>query len=326
MRAPVPLLALAWLVALGACGGGLPASAVARPVGEDLVALLPAGCELVVDVDLLQLRNWDEMERVLGLLPPTGRARLDRLGPHWLNELDALALGMWRNDSRTQSVIVLRGDLDDTKMAALLDGDATPGQLEGRAMWKSANEVALRIGKRLIVVGDEVEARRVEEIVRGDAQGLRDTKSDRAIRDAIAKAPTARTGRPAVIGGLIGGPLLGDRYDAAGFKGRAPNAAAFAIAVGDGVDAVLILALGSPAEAASLRADFERSLRELRSRPIIRILGLQNAFDVASVVRGQDLRVAYRVAGDRLAGFLDRLDQAKKIYEANRAAPPDKKQ
>jgi hypothetical protein len=318
-RALAPLLCA---IALGACGGGLPASAVPRPIGEDLVALLPTGCELVVDVDLLQLRNWDEMERVLGLLPPTGRARLDRLGPHWMNELDGLALGMWRSDSRTQSVLVLRGDLDDTKMAALLDSDATPGQLEGRAMWKSAEGVALRIGKRLIVVGAEVEARRVEEIVRGDAQGLRDTRADRAIREALAKAPSARSGRPAVIGGIIGGPLLNDRYEAAGFSGRGPGAAAFAVAVGDGIDAVLVLSLGSPAEASSLRADFERSLRELRARPIIRILGLQNAFDVATVVREQDLRVAYRVPGDRLAGFLDRLDQAKKIYEANRAAPP----
>jgi hypothetical protein len=320
-------------VVLAACGGSLPPSAVPRPLGEDLIALLPSGAEVVIDVDLMQLRTWDEIERVLGLLPPAGRARLERLGPKWMNELDGLALGMWRSESRTQNITILRGDLDDAHLPALLDGDAQRGDLDGHTVFQAGDEVALRIGKRLVAVGSAVDARRVLEIVRGDAQGLRDARTDRALRAALAKAPSARNGRPAVLGAAIAGPLVAERFEAAGLGPHGPQACSFALAVGDGIDAVLVLGFGAPSEAQDARNDLDRALRDLRARPIIRILGLQDAFDLVFVVRDRDLRIAYRVSGTRLGAFLDRLDRAKKAFDAlhpptpptAQPPPPEKK-
>jgi hypothetical protein len=320
VRAP-GALALA-LLGLSACGGSLPASAVARPIGEDLVALMPSGVELLVDVDLQQLRTWDEIERVLGLLPPAGRARLERLGPRWMNDLDALVWGAWRSESRTQSVLLLRGDLDDARVPALLDGDAQRGEIDGRTSFQSGEEVALRLGRRLLAVASPVDVRRVAEIMRGEAEGLRDARADRPLREALAKAPTGRTGRPAVIGAAIAGPLMSERFEAAGLAGRSPARAAFAVAVGDGVDAVVALSLASIPEATALRQDLDHALRDLRARPMIRMLGLQDAFDFVSVVRDRDLRVAYRLSGARLASFLDRLDRARKAVEGAPPTPP----
>jgi hypothetical protein len=316
------------LLGLWGCGGSLPASAVPRPIGEDLVALLPSGAELVVDVDLQQLRTWDEIDRVLALLPPAGRARLEQLGPHWMNDLDALALAAWRSENLTQSVLLLRGDLDDKRIPALLAGEAQRGEIDGRTSFQSGDEVALRLGRRLLVVASPVEVRRVAEIVRGEAEGVRDARADRPLRDALGKAPTARTGRAAVIGAAIAGPLMNERFEAAGLAGARPAKAAFAVAVGDGVDAVLVLSLPSVPEATALRQDLDHGLRDLRARPIIRMLGLQDAFDFVSAVRDRDLRIAYRIPGQRLARFLDRLDRAKQAVESRDAgsmpSPPQR--
>jgi hypothetical protein len=314
------LIAIA-AIALSACGGGLPGSAVPRPIGEDLMALVPSGAELVIDVDMLQLRTWDEIDRVLGLMPPAGRARLARLGPHWMNDLDALVLAAWRTENRTQTILLLRGELEDGKLSALLDGEPQRGELEGRVMWQSGDEVALRIGKRLVAVASPVEVRRVAEILRGEAEGVRDARADRPLRSALGKAPSGRTGRPAVIGAAIAGALLTERFEAAGLAGRGPASAAFALALGDGLDAVLVLSLASSAEAVALHNELDRTLRDLRARPVVRMLGLQDAFELVSVVRDQDLRIAYRLSGSRLARFLDRLDGARKAVEASHAPP-----
>ena len=316
------VVAIVLAIALGACSPGLPPSAMPRPVGEDLLGLVPSGAELVVDVDVQQLRTWDEIERVLALLPPAGRERLEKLGPHWMGDIDEIVVGAWRSESRTQSVMVMRCELDDTKLPALLDGTVTRGEMGGHVMFQAGLEAAVRIGPRLVAVGSPVEIRRVTEVARGEEHGFREARGDRLLREALGKAPGARSGKPALIGAAVSGPLLTDRFEAAGLAGRGPGSVAFALAVGDGIDAVVILALGSPAEAVSLRGELDRALRDLKERPIIRILGLQGALELVSVVRDRDLRIAYRLAGGRLSGYVDRLDHAKKALEAARATPP----
>jgi len=217
--------------------------------------------------------------------------------------------------------MVMRCELDDTKLPALLDGTVTRGDMNGHVMFQAGLEAAVRIGPRLVAVGSPVEIRRVTEVARGDEQGFREARGDRLLREALGKAPGARSGKPALIGAVVSGPLLSDRYEAAGLAGRGPASVAFALAVGDGIDAVLVLALGSPAEAVSLRGELDRALRDLKQRPIIRILGLEGALELAAVVRDHDLRIAYRLPGGRLSGYVDRLDHAKKALEAARAAP-----
>ncbi len=292
-----------------------------RPIGEDLLALVPSGAELVLDVDVAQLRGWDETERILALLPPAGRARLARLGPHWLGEIDGLAAGAWRGPEGTTSVVVLRGDLDDEHLPALLDGAPVRHELDGHVLYEGDGGAVLRIGPRLVAVGPPVEVRRVAEVVRGDAQGMREAGADRALRAALQRAPGGRGGRPAILGAAIAGPLLQGRVEAAGLGGRVPEAAAFALAVGDGLDAVLVLAFHAPEEALALRREADRQLRDLRGRPFVRMIGLAGALDVVIAARDRETRFAYRLSAERLGGYLDRLDRARRAFEEQQAEP-----
>ncbi len=279
---------------------------------------------MIVDLDLLQVRAWDQTERLVGLLPPMAKARLDRLGPRWLSEIDALALAAWRGANGTSSVLVLRGDLEDEKLGALLEAEATRSELDGHVMYEASGEAVVRISPRLIAVGAPVEVRRVVEVSRSEAQGFRDARGDAALREALGHAPSAKIGRPALRGAAIGGPLLTERIEAAGFSRSAPQWAAFAIAIGDGLDAVAVLGLSTPVEATSLRTELDRSLRDLRARPIVRLLHLEAAFDWVAVARERQLRVAYRLPGTRLEAVLEQMDRGKRSLEAlkSKPAPP----
>lgn len=307
---------------LCACGGVNPAVREARPLGEDLVALVPSGAELVVDVDVVQLRNWDATDRVLALLPPSAQARLEKLGKHWLNDIDAAAFAAWRGERGSETLLIIRGDVDDVHLAALLDAPATRRELGGRALVEAGGEAVLRLGPRLIVWSSPVEVRRVAEVVRGDLEGVRDARADGPLRDALAKAPSAKRGRPAVIGAGLGGPFLNARLEAAGVSGRTPAWLAFALAVGDGVDAVLVLGQHSVDDANGLRDELDRGLRDLKQRPLVRLFHLEGAFDLVFAVRDRELRIAYRLPGFRLEAFLQRMEQGRRALETMKPPAP----
>lgn len=318
-------LALAIALLSVSCGGALPASLVPRPFGEDLIAIVPTGAEVIVDVDLSQLRVWEPMDKILALLPPAAQARLQRLGDHWMNEIDGLVVASWRGDRGAETILVMRGDLDDAKLAALIepgaDGAPPPkGQLYGRLLYETDKESVLRLAPRVSVTGTPVDIRRVADCVRGDLPSVRDAPADKLMRQAIAAAPTAKVGRPAVIGGAVGGPLLQDRLKAAGVVERAPQWAALAVAAGDGIDAVLVLGMATASDATGLRDQLDHSLRDLKTRPVVRILKLEELFDVAMRVNDKVLRLAYRVSGAQLSTFLLRMDEGKRALETMRHA------
>ncbi len=307
--------------ALG-CGGTSTAVREARPLGEDLVALVPSGAELVLEVDVAQLRNWDETERILTLLPPVAQARLAKLGKHWINDIDAAAFAAWRGERGSESLLLVRGDLDDKHLAALLESEPTQTELAGRTLLEAGGEAVLRLGPRLSVWSSAVEVRRVAEVIRGDLEGIRDARADAPLREALAKAPSAKHGRPAVLGAGLGGPFLNERLEGAGISGRTPAWFAFALAVGDGLDAVLVLGQRSIDDARGLRDELDRNLRDLKQRPLVRLFHLEGAFDLVFAVREKELRVAYRLPGSRLDAFLARMDEGRRALESMKPAKP----
>ncbi|MEO6952291.1 MAG: hypothetical protein ABI321_10795 [Polyangia bacterium] len=307
---------------LTSCGGTLPASAVPRPFGEDLIAIVPTGAELVIDVDVQQLRSWEAMSRVIALLPPAAQARLAKLGEHWENEIDGLVLASWRGERGTDSVLLIRGDLDDAHLPALLEGTAKRTTMSGKTLYETATESVLRLAPRVIVVASPVDVRRVADVVKGDLPDIRVASADKLLRAALARAPTAKSGRPAVIGAAVGGPLLTERMRGAGLPEHPPQWATFALAVGDGVDAVLGLGLATADDATGLRDNLEKALQDLRYRPVIRILHLEDLFNLALKVKDKELRIAYRVSSAQLEAFLTRMDAGKRALEHMKSQQP----
>src|SRR4051812_42139032 len=93
-------MALVLLMAAG-CGGSMHAgsSATDRPIGEDLLALVPSGADAIVDVDVTQLDSWPIARRLLALMPPEGRARVEQLGDDPLAQVNGLAVAIYKAGS-----------------------------------------------------------------------------------------------------------------------------------------------------------------------------------------------------------------------------------
>jgi hypothetical protein len=292
-----------------ACAGTARPSATPRPLGEDLVALVPSGAGVVLEVDVEQLRVWPEGRRLFQLVPAAGRAQLLALGFDPLSDVDAVTLAVAEaGTERSATTVIVRGDLALDRVAQGL-GATRDGEYHGASLYEGDTRGVAQLGPRLYAFGSAVDLRRAIDLSRGEGESLRTSRADAPLREALDRAPTAKVGRPAIRGAaLITEPLA-----AALRKGELPadewRWLAGSVAIGDGFDVGAVVDLPGPAESADLVKAGKRALAELAARPLVRLLGLRALFDpVVLVARQGEVHLAYRVGGERLAGVLSRLE------------------
>jgi hypothetical protein len=276
-----------------------------RPIDEDQLALLPAGADAVVDIDMEQLRTWAPAHRFFSLLPGDARKELaDRGIDPWL-DLDGMVMSLSNLGTGQPSVtLLLRGDLDAAKLAAGLD----VSDYREMKLWEKADRAVAKLSPRMMALGSPVDVRRVVDLVRDQGESLR--KADQSLLTAFARAPSARSGRPAVIAALAPSLALKDRLKTDQLPGGEYEWLTFVLAVGDGFDFEIIGKTKNPTQAASLAAEAKSSLDQLRARPLVSLLGITRYLtDIVIVDRGDEVRMVYRLAGRSVDHMLARLEQ-----------------
>jgi hypothetical protein len=283
-----------------------------RPIDEDLLALLPSGADAVIDVDMDQIRTWPSARRIFGLLPADTREQLSKMGVNPWMDLDGMVValsGLGGGDPAP--TLLLRGDLDSDKMAAALGATfieyrrAQIGEAGGRAL--------VRLSPRMVAYGTPADVRRVIDLVRGEGQSVR--TGDKELVAAFARAPSAKSGRPAVVAAVVPSDAMRDRLRSDELPGADYLWLTFVLAVGDGFDFEIIGKTKSANEAGGLAAGAKASLQKFRMRPAVRLLGLQPYLeDVVVVDRDDEVRVVYRLPDarvDRMLGDLEALAARK---------------
>lgn len=311
-------------LALVGCGPTLhDAAQQTLPVGDDPLALLPSGADLVIDVDVLQLRTWPETPRFLQLLPPDAQARLGRLGFDPLADVDQLVLSVAQlGTPLAVSTLLVRGDLDLDKARAGLGPDGTVSDVDyrGTKISEGPEGALARVTPRLFVLGSRASVRRVIDLARGEGVSVR--ANDRELMAALARAPTAKDGRPAIRSALVPSEPLRAELRAQGLPGASIEWLALSLAVGDGFDVGAIAGYRGQAEARDALAEMRASLREFAGRKTITLLGLRPYLDpIVMVGRDSELHLAYRLAGTTVDHMLARLDAVTAL--AHRAPAPD---
>jgi prephenate dehydrogenase len=312
--------AVAAAVALAGCGGPQHLQVdTMRPVGEDMLALLPSGADLVVDVDLEQLRAWPAARRVLELLPEHDREKWLAFGFDPASGADSLALALAGvGGEAPQATTVVRGDLDEDKARERLIPPVAVVDYHGVRVTEGPTGAFAKIAPRLHAFGAPVDVRRVIDLSR---QGGESVRGQNALMDAYVRAPTARVGRPAVIAALVPNDRVREQLRQGGLPVADARWFAFSLAIGDGFDAVMINGLGTEAEAAALAKTTKQSLAQMRERPVVRILGLRPLVDgIAVRARESELRLAARIAGREMDRLLDRFETMD--AKARRPLPP----
>jgi hypothetical protein len=287
-----------------ATGPGVYASTV-RPVDEDQLALLPAGADAVIDVDMEQLRTWAPARRFFSLLPKEGRDKLTQMGVDpWL-DLDGIVMSLSALGSgQPQITMLLRGDLDADKVA----GGLTPSLYGNMKVWENEERAVGKLSPRMLVLGSPVDVRRVIDLVRGQGLSLRAAQRD--LVAAFSRAPSARSGRPAVIAAAAPSPLAREKLKDEQLPGAEYDWFTFVLAVGDGFDFEVIGKTPTENQARSLAAGARASLDQFRARPLVTLLGIGPYLsDIVIVDRGDEVRMVYRLAGRRVDHMLARLEQ-----------------
>src|SRR5438105_3640683 len=126
---------IAALVLMVGCASGPGAQpSQVRPIDEDQLALLPAGADAVVDLDLEQLRTWAPARRFFALLPRDAHEQLGKLGIDPWSDIDGIVLALsGLGTDQPAATLLLRGDLDPEKLAAGL----TAGEYGQMKYWES---------------------------------------------------------------------------------------------------------------------------------------------------------------------------------------------
>ena len=295
-----------------------------RPIGEDLLALLPAGADAIVDVDVAQLDSWPTARRLLALMPAAGRARLAQLGDDPLAQVNALAVAVYKVATPdAESVTVVRGTLDWDKLKATVAGGAD-GDYHGAALVDGEREAAARITPTVFAFGTRAGVRRVCDVAGKNDDGFRTAGVDKRLRDALARAPTAKLGRPAIMAALVPTQPLRERLRAEKWDSAADlDWVGVSFAVGDGFDVGIVAGAHGPIEASTLQKTMKERAAEWKTQATVRLLGLSPYVEPFVVVaKDNEVHVAYRLGETRVNRLVTRLEQMQSLGQKNAAARP----
>ena len=294
-----------------------------RPIGEDLLALLPAGADAVVDVDVAQLDSWPTARRLIGLMPPQGRERLARLGDDPLAEVSAVGVAIFKvGTPDAESVIVARGSLEWDKLKATMP-DGTEAEYHGAAVVDGPADALARVTPTVFAFGSRVLVRRVCDVAQKSDDGFRTAGVDARLRDALAKAPTAKLGRPALMAAIVPTQPMRERLRAEKWDAAADlDWLAVSFAVGDGFDVGIVAGAHGPIEAETLQKMMKKRAGELKTQATVRLLGLVPFVDPFVVVaKDNEVHVAYRLAERRVDQLVTRLEQMQSLGRRKAAQP-----
>jgi hypothetical protein len=288
-----------------------------RPAGEDPLALLPSGADLIADVDMEQLRRWGPTRRFLRLLPDDAQMRLERLGFDPLAQVEALYVTVaGLGTARPSSVVLVRGeiDLEKAKNALGPPSEVAEGEYRGVYVVEGPDGALARVLPKMLVFASRADVRRVIDRARGEGESLLDAAGDRVLMRAFSRAPTAKQGRPAVVLSVIPPPDLRDRIKKEQLPGHEIQWLALSFAVGDGFDVGGVAGVTGPAEAEALVEAARAKLSEFSSRTAVRLLGLKPFLDpVRFKAREDEVHFAYRLPAPTVEQMLSGLETVREL-------------
>lgn len=358
----VGLLALSLPFPIAGCGqGNIKRSLDLRSRGDaDLVALLPRPLDAVLDVDLsgpTGLKQLASLDELLALLPSGVITSLEQLCDHPTLSLEAVAVGISGMGTPSPEIAVLvRGDLQKERIFAAVrrragqaastvqyhgvplveaspsgaqSGAADAGPADGgadsslgqyAAIDPAHSAAAAMLTPRTVVFGSRLSTRQVVDIFRGEEEGVR-AQAD--LMNALARAPRAKTGRPAVLLASLLAPAVRERLSAFGVPELAEHGdfLSVALAVGDGIDVGIVVGYRTQEAATRAVRGLQERTAELRRRPVLAFIGLASYLEPLQLVaapknarRAQpELHVAYRLPGDELGQLIKQVARLKQL-------------
>jgi hypothetical protein len=295
-----------------ACATPAATAVGTRPLEEDPVALLPGGADLLLDVDVTQLRSWAPARRFLALLPAETQQRIARLGFDPLDDVEQLWAAVAQIATpEVHATLIVRGTIDAARARAALGppGQVTDTDWHGTQISEGPDGAFAPLTPKLFVLGAPADVRRAVDLRGGEGESLRSSSGDRMLRASFQRAPTAKVGRPAVMASLVPPPALREQLKRERLPGAQFEWVALSLAVGDGFDVGGVAMLRGPVEAQQLVGETKTQLAQFAASPTVRLLGVRPFLDpIAMVARDAEVHFAYRLTAPPVEQLLARLE------------------
>jgi hypothetical protein len=301
----------------------MPACATSRdalysggPREENLLSLVPSGAEVLADIDMVQLRTWPTTPRLVSLLPDPVRERLNWAGAGSSSDVDGVLVALYSvGPTTTHGIVLIRGALPENSIAAMWPGKSDR-MYRDLKVWEHGGEAFSILNPHLAVWGSQAEVLRTIDVWKGESDSILVGQLDKRVREALAKSPTAKTGRPAIRSGAILSPALLAELKREKILLDDVSWVALSLALGDGFDVGAIWQTIGLAEAQDQVGALRGRIDWWKNRLSVRALGLANIFDnVILVPKGGEVHLAYRVPGARLDSALTPLEVWRKKHE-----------
>jgi hypothetical protein len=279
---PAPQLAAAASLAVLAAGACAPVAVPAAPASpgetrtapedEDLLAAVPAEAEVVLLVDLAQLRRSPWTRELLAAGAAARAPGPDR-GFDEAKDVDRLVLARLPRGSDEQSSVTLAQGRFDRKrvFAAFRQGRTavTGGDFRGCALLSSGPEAIAFLTDRTVLSGEVPSVRASIDAALGRA---RDVRGERWWREA--RQPSRSSSPPAVeLAVQVTDPMRQGIHDELE-EAEALERLGGRVDLGPRLDLTLTGVTASAPRARALAARLEQALAALQERPSVRALGL----------------------------------------------------
>ncbi len=281
-------------------------SSLRRPIDEDLLSLLPAGIDAVIDIDVAQLSQWAPLERLRALLPPSAQHQLEELGVG--SSIDAVVIGVHHWGEAEPATVLWRSHSDTLALHTVV-GTAETHECDSVAVLDGEQRSVAKLGSHLYVLGSAAHVRQVIQVAHGHGQSFRDAKSDRELRQHMTRAPTAKIGRPAIMAAALVTPEIRKKLFSAGFPVEELDWVTLSLAVGDGFDLAGIGGTRSPTEAVKVAGAAKQTITTAASEHMAQMVGFAPLLSrLVFLAREADVKFALRVPEPVLDRFFARLE------------------
>jgi len=311
------VLALGLWAGLLGCGpkGQLDVYAHHHLSDEDVVALVPAEQDGLIEIDVAALSRWSPSLALWELVPGGLRKRVVAMSDDPLLDVSAVAVGLrGLGQAEPEAIVILRGKDAGRKLWQRVVSLPESRQVtyHGLPVAENADETVAKLTEQTTAWGKKDAVRQAIDTFFGMEKGVRDQKN---LMTALRLAPGAKTGRPPLLVALVGTKGLRERAgetDGLRFLADA-EAVGAALAVGDGLD-VGVVAAYPQNQMAVLAADEVKRRASAWSKDVGPLGRFVWPLVVVAVPENEkrktaEVHLAYRLAGNELRTLI-RLLQA----------------
>ena len=283
------------------------------PDDGDLLGVVPAGTETVIEVDVAQLRASDWSRRLVAIPDDERAAKAAAQGFDEIADVDRAVFAVSEAAGGPTTLLVVQGRFDAGRLARAAGGGtagdggsnaaSVASSWRGSRIWTKGDQATALLTARTLIRGESISVRAAIDCAWGLAPDVRGTGVGEQDRELSAAGE-----RPAVVAAAMVTEAMRKRVEGQVELPAGLERAGARLDLGAALEVELVGRLATPREAAATAHNLEAPVRALRARRALAIFGLTPFLDRLTVAtQGRQVRARLTLPEDRREDLADKL-------------------